>query len=194
MRSHSSSVPRLATEAAAGRARIGTHQPGSRPIATDEPRGAHPRTGRIERRCSWVSVRVSPSSPLRARRKRGRPPVLRVRLLNMLRERPGYASDLASRAGTSLFWTREVLKQLETRGLVRSWTFAQADRGGRNLTVHAWRLTTEEERRCGKEDRSATAHASALLSRVLRGRLRVVERANERLVQAARREREISPS
>jgi predicted ArsR family transcriptional regulator len=114
--------------------------------------------------------------------------------MRALKQGPCYTTELAARAGASVYWTREVLKQLETRGLVRSWTFAQADRGGRNLTVHAWRLTTEEERRCGKEDRSATAHASALLSRVLRGRLRVVERANERLVQAARREREISPS
>jgi len=94
------------------------------------------------------------------------------------------------RAGGSLFWTREVLKQLETRGLVRSWTFAQADRGGRNLTVHAWRLTTGEERRHGKEDPNATAHASALLSKMLRGQLSRVERMNELLAAEAERDRE----
>ncbi len=190
MRSHSSSVPRPATEAAAGRARTGACQSKSPSVVTGEPRGAQPRRGRTELKSGWVSRRVSPSSPLRARRKCGRPSVLRVRLLNMLRDRPGYTSDLASRAGTSLFWTREVLKQLEAHGLVRSWTYALADRGGRCLTVHAWRLTTGEERRHGKEDLNATAHASALLSKMLRGRLSRVERQNEILVQDAQRDRE----
>ena len=95
------------------------------------------------------------------------------------------------RAGGSLFWTREVLKQLETRGLVRSWTFAQADEGGRNLTVRAWRLTTSEERRTGRIDWSVEMHASALLSRMLRARLDRVKRMDDLLVQEARRDREI---
>jgi hypothetical protein len=131
-----------------------------------------------------------PGSRLRSRRAPGPKPVLHRRILRALGQGPCYTKELASRVHASDFWTREVLKQLETRGLVRSWTFAQADRGGRNLTVHAWRLTTGEERRHGKEDPNATAHASALLSKMLRGQLSRVERMNELLAAEAERDRE----
>jgi len=131
-----------------------------------------------------------PGSRLRSRRAPGPKPVLHRRILSALKQGPCYTTALASRVHASNFWTREVLKQLETRGLVRSWTFAQADRGGRNLTVHAWRLTTGEERRHGKEDPNATAHASALLSKILRGQLSKVERKNELLAAEAERDRE----
>jgi predicted ArsR family transcriptional regulator len=103
---------------------------------------------------------------------------------------PGYTTELAARVGASVYWTREVLKRLETRGLAGSWTFAQADEGGRNLTVRAWRLTTSEERRTGRIDRGAEMRASALLSRTLRERLERVKRADNLLVQEARKYRE----
>jgi len=103
---------------------------------------------------------------------------------------PGYTTELAARVGASVYWTREVLKQLEAHGLVRSWTFAQADEGGRNLTVHAWRLTTSEERRTGRIDWSVEMRASALLSRTLRLRLERVKRADDFLVAEAERDRE----
>ena len=134
------------------------------------------------------STRLRPAP--RSRRAPGPKPVLHRRILRALGQGPCYTKELASRVHASDFWTREVLKQLETRGLVRSWTFAQADRGGRNLTVHAWRLTTGEERRHGKEDPNATAHASALLSKMLRGQLSRVERMNELLAAEAERDRE----
>jgi len=133
---------------------------------------------------------VSPSSPLRARRKQGLPCPVSQRILRALREGPGYTTELASRAGASLFWSREVLRQLEAEGLVRAWTFALADYGGRCLTVRAWRLTTAEERSSGREDPNASARASAALSRMLRERLERVKRANDCLVQEARKDRE----
>ena len=125
------------------------------------------------------------------RRRRGPKPVVRTRLLAALKESPGYTSELASRIGASDDQTLRVLRQLEAQGLVRSWGFAQADSGGRLVAVHAWRLTTPSERRRGKEDPKASARATAALSRVLRERLDRVKRADDFLVQEARRDREI---
>lgn len=122
---------------------------------------------------------------------KGRPgpkPFVRTRLMEALKESPGYTSELALRIGASDDQTLRVLRDLEVEGLVRSWGFAQADRGGRLIAVHAWRLTTASERRSGKEDPNATARASALLSRKLRGRLKKIERMNELSVGTAQRD------
>ena len=135
---------------------------------------------------------AGPGSRPRSRRPPGPKPVLHRRILSALKEGPCYTTELATRVGASVYWTREVLKRLESRGLVRSWTFTLADPGGRNVTVHAWRLIREKESVLGKEDWSETAHASALLSRTLRGRLKEVERMNSLLVEEAKRGREIS--
>jgi len=125
------------------------------------------------------------------RRRRGPKPVVRTRLLAALKESPGYTSELASRIGASDDQTLRVLRDLEAQGLVRSWGFAQADWGGRLVAVHAWRLAMPSERRRGKEDPKASARATAALSRVLRERLDRVKRADDFLVQEARRDREI---
>lgn len=124
------------------------------------------------------------------RRTRGPKPVVRARLMTALKESPGYTSELALRIGASDDQTLRVLRDLEAQGLVRSWGFAQADSGGRLIAVHAWRLTTPSERRRGKEDPKVSARASAVLSRTLRERLERVKRADDLLVQEARRDRE----
>jgi len=121
---------------------------------------------------------------------RGPKPVVRARLMGALRQSPGYTSELASRIGASDDQTLRVLRDLEAQGFVRSWGFAQADSGGRLIAVHAWRLTTPSERRRGKEDPKASARASAALSHMLRERLERVKRANDCLVQEARKDRE----
>ena len=127
-------------------------------------------------------------------RKGGRKPVVRERLMAALRKSAGYTSELAARIGASPDQVLRALRQLEAQGLVRSWGFALADVGGRLVAVHAWRLTTPWERRCGREDPETSARASAALSRMLRERLGRVEQKNELLVAAAQKDREARPS
>jgi len=117
-----------------------------------------------------------------------------TRLLEVLQDGPSYPAALARAIGAPESTVRKALKRLEAAKLAASWTFAQADGGGRVLTVRAWRLATMEERCRGKEDPNATARASALLSRILRGRLSKVECLNRLLVEEAKRERDISSS
>lgn len=115
-----------------------------------------------------------------------------ARILKVLRHGPSYPAALSRAIGAPESTVRKALKRLESCGLAVSWTFAQADEYGRNLTVRGWRFTTSEERRTGRIDRSREMHASTLLSRMLRGQLSRVEQVNSLLVEEAKRGREIS--